>query len=60
MELSGGTGNGNYYSAVAFSNFNKMENMDIYFCTGNKLLTGKVEQQYSNPVIDGSIPVRLF
>jgi len=54
MELSGGTGNGNHYSAVAFSNVAKMENMDVYFCTGDELLTGKVEKQYADPVIDSS------
>ena len=58
MELSGGTGNGNHYSAVAFSNVAKMESMDVYFCTGNELLTGKVEKQYADPVIDSSTLVK--
>lgn len=47
MQLSGGTGSGGTYSAVAFGPQKLMQNADLYYCTGNAIESGviRVNQQ---------------
>lgn len=56
MELSGGTGGGGEYAAIGFTKVQKMEDSDVYFCTGTDLTTGVIQKQYAHPVMDKALP----
>ena len=60
LELSGGEGKGQQYVAAAFSPDGKMENSDLYYCTGQKLMSGVIGKQHSSPVSLPSLPVSLL
>jgi len=59
MELSGGTGNGGTYAAVAFSRTASMDDADLYYCTGNALKSGALHQRYDTPSTDSVLPVTV-
>ena len=59
MEMSGGSGTGDQYSAIAFSLDDLMSNADVYFCTGNEVVSGAIGALYSPPSVDGNLPVRF-
>ena len=59
MEMSGGSGNGAQYSAIAFSLDNLMSNADVYFCTGNEVVSGAIGARRIQPSVDGNLPVRF-
>ncbi|XP_039260975.2 uncharacterized protein LOC120337293 [Styela clava] len=50
IELSGGTGNGGSYMAVAFAPENKMHDADLYYCTGNELRSAVIRKREVRPV----------
>jgi len=56
MELSGGSG-ANSYVAVGFAPAAQMQNADVYYCTGTALKSAYIGTRYSDPVVDGSLPV---
>ena len=57
MGMSGGTGNGGQYVAVAFSPTGLMENSETYFCTGSSFASGVIEARRSSPTVDSSLEV---
>ena len=57
IELSGGTGSGNQYSAVGFTTQTAMQDADTYICTGTALQTGVIKGLHRNPEVDASTPV---
>jgi len=57
MELSGGSGNGERYSAVAFSPDGRMADSDVYFCSGNEVVSGAIRDEQRQPAADSSLPV---
>ena len=59
MEVSGGSGNGGQYVGVAFSPNGQMENSDLYYCTGDRLISGVINTRVQ-PTVTTSLPVRLF
>ena len=60
MEIRGGTGGGNAYSAIAFSTNTTMDVADLYYCTGNELKSGVIHQRYAPPITADSLPVSLL
>jgi len=59
MELSGGTGNGSEYAAVGFSPDGRMADSDVYFCTGNEVLSGSIGETRTKPRLTSNLPVRF-
>ena len=60
MEISGGTGAGGQYVAVAFSPDGLMQNSDLYYCIGTELKSGVLQTRHSAPVTDPTLPVSEF
>ena len=59
MEMSGGSGNGAQYSAIAFSLDAMMSNADVYFCSGNEVVSGAIGALRNPPSVDSNLPVRF-
>ena len=59
MELSGGIGSGKEYVGVAFSPDGKMQNSDLYYCTGMELKSGVIQKLGNTPATDAVLPVGL-
>ena len=59
MEMSGGSGNGAQYSAIAFTLDNVMSNADVYFCSGREVVSGAIGALQSRPSVDANLPVRF-
>lgn len=50
MELSGSSGDGNQYVAVAFSQNPEMKDADLYYCTGSELRSAVIRDANVAPV----------
>ncbi|XP_076813647.1 putative ferric-chelate reductase 1 [Clavelina lepadiformis] len=59
MEISGGTGAGGQYVAVAFSPDGLMQNSDLYYCIGTELKSGVLQTRHSAPVTDPALPPQI-
>ena len=57
MELRGGAGGGTEYVAVAFGTVNRMQDADLYFCTGTTLRSGVIQRFRRPPRIFRALPV---
>ncbi|CAK8680834.1 unnamed protein product [Clavelina lepadiformis] len=56
MELRGGAGGGTEYVAVAFGTVNRMQDADLYFCTGTTLRSGVIQRFRRPPRIFRALP----
>ena len=57
MELSGSEGQMSQYVAVAFSPNGRMENSDLYYCTGETFNSGVIKALHVEPFQDEVLPV---
>nr|CAB3247152.1 putative ferric-chelate reductase 1 [Phallusia mammillata] len=56
VNLSGGSGAGNEYIAVAFGFVPRMEDADMYYCDGVNVTSGALQIRHTPPVIDNTLP----
>ncbi|XP_039261011.2 putative ferric-chelate reductase 1 isoform X1 [Styela clava] len=51
MEISGDTGGGSRYAAVAFGQVDDMQDADLYFCTGSSIQSGVIVTRRAQPTL---------
>jgi len=57
MELSGTSGRGNAYVAVAFAPYAQMMDAEVYFCTGLTFQSTVIQARHIAPVVELKLPV---
>uniref|UniRef100_H2YQJ8 DOMON domain-containing protein n=1 Tax=Ciona savignyi TaxID=51511 RepID=H2YQJ8_CIOSA len=56
FELSGGSGAGTQYAAMAFTSGAEMMNGDLYYCIGSELKSGSLGTRYALPTTTPALP----